>query len=411
MSVPHHAEYPLPAEPCAARLVWSEDFLEYDFGPQHPLKPERLRRGTDLLEKSGLWLPAENTLTPTMPTRQELELVHAPDYVDVVQMLDDGEIGDLGLVYRHGLGPGDNPAFPAIHRSSALIAGGTLQAARGIMAGDYLHAFNPAGGLHHAMRGRASGFCVYNDAAVAIAALLQEHDARVLYLDFDAHHGDGVQELFYDEPRVLTFSIHESGRYLFPGTGDVSEQGEGRGRGYAVNTPMLPFTQDDSWLATVYGLVPALAEMFKPTFLVSQHGCDGHAWDPLTHLGITTRAIGAQARLAHGLAHAYCEGRWIGLGGGGYDFRRVVPRMYSLVFSQMVNRPLPSEVPAAWRERWASNSPDPLPTEFVDPAIEFPPPPRAQAIQEANFETAERARQTLLPDNIRTAYPLERVER
>jgi acetoin utilization deacetylase AcuC-like enzyme len=259
------------------------------------------------------------------------------------------------------------------------------------------------------MRGRASGFCVYNDAAVAIAALLQEHDARVLYLDFDAHHGDGVQELFYDEPRVLTFSIHESGRYLFPGTGDVSELGEGRGRGYSVNTPMLPYTQDDAWLATVYGLVPALAEMFKPTFLVSQHGCDGHAWDPLTHLGITTRAIGAQARLAHGLAHSYCDGRWIGLGGGGYDFRRVVPRMYSLVFAQMVNRPLPPAVPAAWRERWASSSPDPLPTEFVDPVSDFPAAPQAEAILEANLETAERARQAVLPDDLRSAYPLERV--
>jgi acetoin utilization protein AcuC len=394
-----------PSGPCAARLVWDPGFLGYDFGPHHPLRPERMTYGTDLLERAGLWRPATETLHPEPATRAELELIHSPEYVDVVEALDNGDGVDSRTILVHGLGAGDNPAFPAVHRTSALIAGGSLQAARGGMAGDFLHAFNPAGGLHHAMRSRASGFCVYNDPALAIAALIKEHDARVLYLDFDAHHGDGVQALFYDDPRVLTFSIHESGRYLFPGTGDVAELGEGDGRGYSVNAPMEPFTQDDSWLAAVYGLVPALAERFQPTFIVSQHGCDGHAWDPLTHLAITTRAIDAQARLVHALAHRYCEGRWIGSGGGGYDFRRIVPRMYGLVFSQMVNRPLPPEVPSAWRERWAGTGREPLPTAWVDPPEQFPPISEAPEIARRNAETVGRARAAVLPEELRQAYP------
>jgi acetoin utilization protein AcuC len=393
----------MPDEPssrtrsCPARLVWDERYMQYDFGPQHPLRPERFRFGLDLLKEARLWEPEHETLQPQAPNRADLELVHSSDYVELVERLDAGEDVEPSLLGRHGLGPGDNPSFPHIHQSSALVASGSLWAARGVMAGEYLHAFNPAGGLHHAMRDRASGFCIYNDVAVAIAALLKEHGARVLYLDFDAHHGDGVQALFYDEPQVLTFSIHESGRYLFPGTGEVEELGEGAGRGYSVNAPMEPFTQDDSWLAAVNALVPELAEGFQPDVIVSQHGCDGHAWDPLTHLGITTRAIGEQARLVHELAHRYCGGRWIGSGGGGYDFRRVVPRMYALVFSQMANRPLPPELPGAWRERWASSGRDVLPTEFLDSADGFPPPPRADEIARRNADTVERARQAVLP--------------
>jgi acetoin utilization protein AcuC len=228
---------------------------------------------------------------------------------------------------------------------------------------------------------------VYNDPALAIAALKAEHGLKVLYLDFDAHHGDGVQALFYDDPRVLTFSIHESGHYLFPGTGAVEERGVGAGLGYSVNAPMEPLTQDESWLAAVRTIVPRLAERFEPDFIVSQHGCDGHAWDPLTHLGITTRAIAEQARLVHELAHHYCGGRWIATGGGGYDYRRVVPRMYALVYSEMAGRPLASEVPEAWRERWASTGPEPLPTHFLDDPADFPPPRGAEEIAGRNAET------------------------
>ena len=379
------------ARGCTARLVWDDRYHGYDFGPQHPLRPERFDRGLDLLEKSGLWQPADETLRPREATHAELQLVHAREYIAAIEEAGQGAI-DLEAIYHYGLGPGDNPAFANMHEASALIAGGSLQAARGVMAGDFSHAFNPGGGLHHAMRARAWGFCVYNDTAVAIAGLVKEFDARVLYLDFDAHHGDGVQALFYDDPRVLTFSIHESGRYLFPGTGFVEELGSGPGRGYSVNAPMQPFTQDDTWFGAVEQIVPELAERFRPDFIVSQHGCDGHTWDPLTHLAITTRTMADQAALTHELAHTYCDGRWIGTGGGGYDFRRVVPRMYSVVFSQMTERPLPPSVPEAWRERWSASGPEPLPTQFVDPPEEFPPTPRADEIRQRNAETVREIR-------------------
>ena len=192
--------------------------------------------------------------------------MHDPDYVDAVQRLD-LFADDAGLgaeAERWGLGPGDSPAFAGMHSASSLIAGGSLQALRDILEGTFQHAFHPAGGLHHALRNRASGFCVYNDVAIAIAWSLRAHESRVLYLDFDAHHGDGVQAAFYDEPRVLTFSIHETGRHLFPGTGFPQELGEGLGRGYSVNLPVEPFTEDDSWLDSLRLLIEPLAEWFSP---------------------------------------------------------------------------------------------------------------------------------------------------
>lgn len=394
-----------PFSGCTARLVWHERFLAYDFGPHHPLRPERLWRGLDLLRAAGLWQPESETLRPSPASAADLERVHSRSYLAAVEALDRGEPLEPGLILRYGLGPGDNPSFPGMHEASALIAGGTLDAARAIMRGDVLHAFNPAGGLHHALRERASGFCIYNDPAVAIAALLAEEQARVLYLDFDAHHGDGVQLLFYDDPRVLTFSIHESGRYLFPGTGDVEELGEGDGWGYSVNAPMEPFTQDDAWLAAVSSLVPPLAERFRPDIIVSQHGCDGHAWDPLTHLGLTTRAIARQAELVHELAHRYCAGRWIATGGGGYDYRRVVPRMHALVFAQMVGQPLPEELPLSWRERWGADRGPALPERYLDDPSAFPPAPRAAEIAHQNAQTVGRAREAALPPLLRHAFP------
>jgi acetoin utilization protein AcuC len=382
---------------CEARLVWDTGMMQYDFGPHHPLRPERFTYGLDLLRAADLLETEERLVHPRPASRAELELIHEPDYIETLERLDSGETLPPEMIARHGLAAGDNPWFPGAHESSSLIAGGSLQATQQIMVGAFQHAFNCGGGLHHAMPGRAAGFCVYNDPALAIAWLLKEHDARVLYLDFDAHHGDGVQAMFYDEPRVLTYSIHESGRYLFPGTGEVTELGAGAGYGYSVNTPMEPFTQDDSWLATVRLLVPELAETFQPDFIVSQHGCDGHAWDPLTHLGITTRAVAEQARLTHELAHRYCEGRWLATGGGGYDFRRVVPRMYALVFADMSGRALPPETPAAWRERWGTTAPEPLPRLYLDPEEEFPPTARAADIRSRNAQTASRAREAVLP--------------
>ena len=195
-----------------------------------------------------------------------------------------------------GIGPGDCPPFHGIHESSALVAGGSIGAVETILAGDAVHAFNPGGGLHHAMAARASGFCIYNDVALGVAAA-RDAGHRVLYVDLDVHHGDGTQALFADDPDVLTFSIHESGRSLFPGTGDVDEIGGPAAPGTAVNIPLDPYSGDASWLAAVESALPALAAAFRPTFLVSQHGCDSHVFDPLAHLRLTTAAYVRATRL------------------------------------------------------------------------------------------------------------------
>src|SRR5579871_2656602 len=322
---------PTTATPPEAGVLFVHDpqLEQYNFGAEHPLRPRRHRLLVDLLEAVGaLQLDGPETLNQQEASREELLLAHSAQYVEAVERLSapvgaggtDGFTGERLLNPElYGFEMGDNPVFPGMHDVSARIVGGTLAAARAVMSGQARHVFNATGGLHHAMRERASGFCIYNDAAVAIAALLREYETRVLYIDFDAHHGDGVQWAFYDEPRAMTVSLHETGRYLFPGTGDVLELGQGAGRGFAVNIPVDAFTEDDSWMEVVNGLLPSLVEAFRPDVIVSQHGCDGHVWDPLTHLALTTQVAAKQAELAHDLAHEPCKGRRVALRGGGYD--------------------------------------------------------------------------------------------
>ena len=225
-----------------------------------------------------------------------------------------------------GIGEGgDDPPFAGMHDAGAMVAGGSIRAVEAILRGDVEHAFHPGGGLHHAMPDRASGFCIYDDPALAIARARRD-GLRVLYVDLDVHHGDGVQAIHWSDPGVLTVSVHETGRYLFPGTGGVGELGEGTAAGTSVNVPLEPETGEGAWLAAVQVLLPELAAAFGPDLIVSQHGADSHAWDPLAHLRVTTTAMGEAARLVDRLAHGSAGGRWLATGGGGYDAYRVVPR-------------------------------------------------------------------------------------
>jgi acetoin utilization protein AcuC len=304
--------------PCQCTYVFSPRYLGYDLGPEHPLRPQRLQALNDLIEGLG-WLEGAHVgrVEPAAATDAELQLAHSEGYIEAVRALSAAEPGVSAAIW--GLGPGDTPAFPGMHEFAAAIAGGTLTAARMVMQGETAHAFNPGGGLHHAMRDRASGFCIYNDLAVAIAAVVVEYGARVLYVDLDVHHGDGVQAAFYDDPRVLTVSFHETGRYLFPGTGAVPELGTGAGLGYSINVPLQAYTEDGSWLEAVESVLPPLVAGFQPDLILSQHGCDGHVWDGQSHLLLTNRASIESARLVHELAHEYANGRWVATGGGGYD--------------------------------------------------------------------------------------------
>jgi acetoin utilization deacetylase AcuC-like enzyme/GNAT superfamily N-acetyltransferase len=400
----------------STRLVVGPEYAAYDFGPQHPLRPQRIHASLDLIDALGMAPGPEQQFQPPPASLEELQLAHQTRYVDAVQRLDlfcDDPLFANEAV-QWGLGVGDSPAFAGMHAASALIAGGTLHAVRGVLAGSFDHAFNPAGGLHHALRDRASGFCIYNDAAIGIAAAVRERQARVLYVDFDAHHGDGVQAAFYDEPRVLTFSIHETGRHLFPGTGFAHELGEGLGRGYSLNLPVEPFTEDGSWLDSLDLLLPSVVEWFGPDVIVSQHGCDSHAWDPLTDLRLSTRAFASQAHLVHDLAHRFAGGRWVALGGGGYDWTRVVPRSWASVWAEMNGYPLPERVPDSWTARWSDDARQhafwPMPELLLDDTAAWPPVPRRTEIEKTNRGRAEALRRLVVPSLVRHVYPAYRIE-
>jgi len=321
----------------------------YDHGPQHPLRPERVLFTWDLIEACGLLERPNVEVRPCRSANDdEIELVHSAAYVDATRRAGHGEDGDW---WRYGYGPGDNPIFADMHEAGALVAGASLEAAAAIAAGEVDHAFNAAGGLHHAMPARASGFCVYDDPAVAIAWLLEHGVHPIAYVDCDVHHGDGVQAIFYDEPRVLTISLHESGAYLFPGTGFVTERGAGPGEGTAVNVPLPPNASDEAWLAAFREVVPPLVRAFAPRVLVTQLGCDTHESDPLAHLRLTTRAYREGARELHALAHEVAGGRWLATGGGGYRWADVVPRAWTLDFAAMCDVDLDDALPESYIEK------------------------------------------------------------
>jgi acetoin utilization protein AcuC len=381
---------------CRTRLVYSNALQAYDLGPEHPLRPERAQVALELLHGLHIAPLPDEWLAPRAATDAELMLVHAPAYIDAIKRFSlwapDVPRGEAS---RYGVGPGDTPAFPGMHEAAALVAGAAVVGVREIMEGRCDHVFHPTGGLHHAHRSYASGFCIYNDAAIAIAVAVREYGARVLYLDFDAHHGDGVETAFTADPRVLTVSFHETGRCLFPGTGDVSDLGAGAGHDWAVNVPMEPFTRDDSWLEAVEGLVPMLAERFRPDLIVSQHGCDTHEWDPLTHLSLTTRSLARQAALVHHLAHTYSGGRWLALGGGGYAVYRVVPRSWALLWAEMSGRRPPARLPDEWLARYRVHDTHPLLELLYDPP-EMSERPTSPEIAAVNRHTVARARQRAL---------------
>ncbi len=349
-------------------VVFGPRSLEYDFGPSHPLSPRRFGPGIDLLRAVG----AEPGLAPEPAADEELEWLHSYDYVATVRHLSDHH-DEARASSRAGIGPGDDPPFAGMHEAAATVAGGSIRATEAILRGDVEHAYHPGGGLHHAMRSKASGFCIYNDVALAIYRARRD-GLRVLYVDLDVHHGDGVQALHYADPGVLTISFHESGRWLFPGTGFVDELGEGAAAGTSVNVPMEPGTGPDEWLTAVRAVVPSLAASFGPDIVVSQHGADSHVWDPLAHLALTTTAMGEAARLVDAVAHRFAGGRWLATGGGGYSVYRVVPRAWALTWLAGAHREIPfgGRLPADWVERWsgiAARWEDaPLPATFEDSA-------------------------------------------
>ena len=329
-------------------LVTVDDIArKYDFGPQHPLRPERVLltyeniRALDLIFRNNVTeIPAR------VAVDAEILAAHARDYVEVVKALDWGMLPPSQALH-YGLGTPDNPVFINMHEASCAVAGATLTAADAVAGGNSNYAFNPAGGLHHARRAEASGFCIYNDPAIAIAKVLADHpDWRVMYLDVDVHHGDGVQWIFYDEPRVLTVSLHQSGHTLYPGTGFADEIGNGDALGTAANVPLAPMTGNDDYLWALEEVVTTMAAAFKPDLILTQLGADTHHGDPLANLGLTMSAFPRIAEIIHATVRDHCSGRWVATGGGGYQFDTVVPKVWTIYFAEMIGHP--EAIPEDW---------------------------------------------------------------
>jgi acetoin utilization protein AcuC len=328
--------------PPRAVIIWDEALLGYDLGGRHPLNPIRLDLTIRLARSLGV-LDGVQPLAPVQATDDELRTVHSEDYIAAVKQAPRRYVG-------HGLGTPDNPVFSRMHEASALVAGGSLLAADEILTGRAARAVNISGGLHHAMRDRASGFCIYNDCALAIRRLLEGGMSRVAYVDIDVHHGDGVQEAFADDPRVLTISLHQHPATLFPGTGNSADIGAPGAQGSAVNVPLPPGTSDDGWLRAFHAVVPALLRAFQPEVLVTQHGADTHVEDPLADLALSVDGQRVAHRVLADLADTTAGGRWLALGGGGYSLFRVVPRSWAHLLGTVLDRQVDpnTPVPSDW---------------------------------------------------------------
>jgi acetoin utilization protein AcuC len=338
--------------------VWDPAVASHVYSEEHPLKPKRLVGVYDTLNKLGTFaLPGAKLLAPRGATSAELARVHDPDYIDAVMRASSDPRGDYA---QWGLDPrGDTPPFRGMHDVSLLTTGGSLVAMEESLAGTVRVAANFSGGLHHAMRRRASGFCIYNDPAIVCRALA-DRGLKVAYVDIDAHHGDGVQAAFYDDPRVLTVSIHESPLTLFPGTGWPAELGSGAAQGTSANLALPPGTSDAAWLRAFHAVVPGLVRAFRPEVLVTQHGADSHREDPLADLNLTIDGQRTSYVALRDLAESVTGGRWLALGGGGYSPVRVVPRAWTHLLAIVAGRDLDPRVmlPEDWIATAAKARPD-----------------------------------------------------
>ncbi len=338
--------------------------LGYDLGGDHPLHPLRWDLTWALAGELGV-LESYDVLVPNQADDDTLGWVHTQGYIAAVRAASSSVPMSVG----HGLGTDDNPTFPGMHENAALIAGGSIDAARAIASGDVDRAVNFCGGLHHAMPDHASGFCVYNDAALGIKAMLRAGIGRVAYVDVDAHHGDGVQAAFYDDPRVLTVSLHESPLSLFPGTGWPAELGVGSAQGTSVNVALPAGTSDAAWLRAFHAVVPGVIRAFRPDVLVTQQGADAHREDPLADLMLTVDGQRTTYLALRDLAREVTGGRWLALGGGGYSPVRVVPRAWTHLLAIVADKDLDpaTPMPEEWIARAARARPDvPLPVDMSD---------------------------------------------
>jgi acetoin utilization protein AcuC len=328
---------------CRTGAIWDESYLAYDFG-EHPMNPIRLDLTMRLARELGV-LDRLDLAVPRAADQQQLLTVHDSAYLAAVR-----QASDEPTFTGFGLGTDDDPVFPGMYDASALIAGGSAQAAARLWAGEVDHSINIAGGLHHAMRGFASGFCIFNDVVLAIRTLLAAGAQKVAYVDIDVHHGDGVQAAFYNDPRVLTISLHQDPRTLFPGTGLPTETGGSGAEGSAINVSLPPGTDDVGWLRAFRAVVPGALRAFGADVLVTQCGCDTHHEDPLANLELTVDGQRTAISDLHTLAHEMTGGKWLAFGGGGYGLIRCVPRTWTNLLAEATGHGIDPDtaVPAGW---------------------------------------------------------------
>ncbi len=351
---------------CAA-LVYDPAMESYRFGESHPMKPERFSLAVDLIRAWGLTDPMSSPVPATSPAEElrpvpacddEITLAHDPALVAAVRAA--GGAGGIGPgdTPAFGIGPGDTPAFPEMHEAAALVVGGTILALDTVLGGRTTRAFNPAGGMHHAHRDRVAGFCIYNDCVVAIRHALHASAAlRVAYVDIDAHHGDGVEEAFRAHPGVLTLSVHESGQYLYPGTGSTREIGSDAGLGFTLNAPMPPYAGDECYRIVLSQVIAPALRTFAPDVIVLQGGADTHRDDPLTHLDLTVAGYVDLIAGILALSDELCGGRLCMTGGGGYEYRSAVPRMWASAFAVLNGAEIPPILPQTWLSRAGGHPP------------------------------------------------------
>jgi len=373
-----------------ATLLFHDRYLDYDFGPEHPFSPVRQEMVVSLLDALGH--PIDDAVAPPVATRTDVRRVHSERFVAKVETASDGQAPPQA--WEYGLDTGDVPVFEGMDAATRGLVGGTLHGARLIAEDDATRVLQLGGGLHHAHRGRASGFCVYNDLSVAIDGL-RGQDLRVAYVDVDVHHGDGVQALHYDDPGVLTISLHESGQYLFPGSGAVDEIGEGGGEGAALNVPLAPHTEAESYREVFDRVVPYALKQFDPDVIVAQCGADAHFQDPLADLLLTTRTYEALFRQLLDLADTHTDGRILCTLGGGYHLDAVV-RVWTLLALVVQDREIPEATPADWRAEWTDALDADLSPTLHDPEPTFDVP-RRSAIAEQNRRRATQVLELLAP--------------
>ncbi|HCI86359.1 MAG TPA: acetoin utilization protein AcuC [Dehalococcoidia bacterium] len=367
-------------------FVYTDELSQYQLSPEHPLRPIRLHHMKELMTASGLLTrPNISSLQPRIATRQEIESSHDPEYVSIVEAISDGAIAP-GMM-EFGLGTSDNPVRPGMYDTTALCVGSTLTASELVTSGKVDVAFAPAGGVHHhAMPRSAAGFGVFNDAVIAMNAMV-EAGLRVAYIDIDCHHGDGVQVGHYDSDQVLTISVHESGQWLFPGSGFVQEIGSGDGTGYSVNVPLAPYTQDDEWHRLFDVVIPPLVRAFKPDVLFTQLGIDTHFHDPITHLSLTTQGFNLAVKKLGEVANEI--GKWVAVGGGGYDMSAVA-RAWTMALATMANIELPQSVPSSFTSLQNVTSFDDVPPQQTKSHY-------LREIQKHNDQTLDQVRTLIFP--------------